>query len=41
MQHITIAAPTPFMQSQTTPVARMPAIVDLDFLPDMGRMTAR
>lgn len=41
MQHIAIGAAAPFMQSQTAPVARMPAIVDLNGLPDMGRMNPR
>ena len=26
---------------QTTPIQRMPAVVDDDFLPDMGRMSGR
>ena len=29
------------LPSQTTPVQRMPAVVDDDFLPDMGRMSGR
>jgi hypothetical protein len=41
MQHMAITAAALFVQSQTTPVAWMPAIVDLNLLPDMGRMTAR
>ena len=27
------------MPSDTEPVQRMPAVMDLNFLPDMGRMT--
>ncbi len=29
------------LPSQTTPVQRVPAVVDDDFLPDMGRMSGR
>lgn len=41
MQYITIGAAALLVHSQTTSVVRMPAIVDLDCLPDMGRMTPR
>jgi hypothetical protein len=41
MQYMTITAAASLMQSQTTPVAGMPAVVDFNLLPDMGRMTAR
>ena len=29
------------LPSKTTPIERMPAVEDFDFLPDMGRMTPR
>jgi hypothetical protein len=29
------------LPSQTTPMQRVPAVVDDDFLPDMGRMSGR
>jgi hypothetical protein len=41
MQHLTITAAAFLVQSQTTPIAWMPAIVDLNLLPDMGRMALR
>ena len=41
MQYITITAAALFVQPQTTPIAGMPAIVDFNLLPDLGRMTVR
>ena len=38
---VATAALLAVVQTDTTPVERMPAVVDLNFLPDMGRMTGR
>jgi hypothetical protein len=38
---LTASAPLDVLVPNATPIQRMPAIGDFDFLPDMGRMTAR
>jgi hypothetical protein len=38
---MTISAAALLVQPQTTAVTRMPAIVNLDLLPDEGRMNPR
>jgi hypothetical protein len=38
-----LAAQTPLsvLSPKTAPMKRMPTVIDLDFIPDMGRMTLR
>ena len=38
---LTAGAPLNILASNVTPIERVPAIVDLDLVPDMGRMTGR
>ncbi len=40
MNNITDRAPLDILSSNLAPVQRVPAVVNLNFLPDMGRMTA-
>lgn len=41
MNNFTDRAPLDVLSSDLAPIQRVPAIMDLNFLPDMGRMTAR
>jgi len=41
MNNFTDRAPLDVSSSDLAPIQRVPAIMDLNFLPDMGRMTAR
>jgi hypothetical protein len=40
MNNFTDRAPLDVLSSDPTPIQRVPAVMDLNFLPDMGRMTA-
>jgi hypothetical protein len=41
MNNFTDRAPLDILSSNPPPIQRVPAVMDLNFLPDMGRMTAR
>lgn len=41
MKNVAAGAPFDDLQPQSATVQRMPAVMDFDVLPDMGRMTAR
>jgi hypothetical protein len=41
VNNLAAGAPLNILASNTTPIECVPAIVDLDLLPDMGRMTGR
>jgi hypothetical protein len=40
MNNFTDRTPLDALSSNPPPIQRMPAVMDLNFLPDMGRMTA-
>ena len=40
MNNFTDCTPLDILSSNPTPIQRVPAVMDLNFLPDMGRMTA-
>ena len=40
MNNFTDRAPLDVLSSDPAPIQRVPAVMDLNFLPDMGRMTA-
>ena len=40
MDNLTADAPLGILSSNPAPIQRVPAVMDLNFLPDMGRMTA-
>jgi hypothetical protein len=41
VQHIALTSAALFVQSQPAPIVGMPAVVNLNLLADMGRMTLR
>jgi hypothetical protein len=41
MNDIAAGAPLDILAAKATPIECMPAVMDLDLLPDMGRMTGR
>ena len=40
MDNLTACAPLDILTSNPASIQRVPAVMDLNFLPDMGRMTA-
>ena len=40
MDNLTAGAPLDILTSNPASIPRVPAVTDLNFLPDMGRMTA-
>jgi len=41
IDNLAAGAPLDILTSNPAPIQRMPAVMDLNLLPDMGRMTAR
>jgi hypothetical protein len=41
MNNLTAGAPLDVLASNSPPIQRMPAVMNLNLLPDMGRMTGR
>lgn len=41
MNNLAAGAPLDVLASNSPPIQRMPAVMNLNFLPDMGRMTVR
>lgn len=41
VDNLAAGAPLGILTSNPAPIQRMPAVLDLNFLPDMGRMTVR
>ena len=41
MNNLTAGAPLDVLASNSPPIQRMPAVMNLNLLPDMGRMTVR
>jgi hypothetical protein len=41
VNNLAAGAPLNILASKTPPIERVPAVVNFDFRPDMGRMTAR
>ena len=41
MNDFAAATPLDILKPKTAPIERVPAIMDFDLLPDMGRMTGR